>query len=111
MLVGDQDAVHIPALQVDIVQSLLDALVADPRVHQNMGFVRPYVNAVAAAAARNAYHSHIVGSSAFLSVRRPSICRLVSSKVPLLSILRSQNASNSASPAWLSIIARDFSSL
>ena len=49
--------------------------------------------------------------SAFLSVRRPSICRLVSSKVPLLSILRSQNASNSASPAWLSIIARDFSSL
>ena len=55
MLVGDDHPVQFRTLKANLVQPLLNALVADPGIHQNVGLVGAHINAVSAAAAGNAY--------------------------------------------------------
>ena len=104
--------VHIKRAEGTFV---LNPLVADPRIHQQVGAVRTYVNTVAAASAGNTYHSHVLQSFCLiyciliLFFRSLRICFLVSSTEPLLSITASENSLNPASGAWLSMMLSVFS--
>ena len=66
---GQQDPVDIPASQLQLPQPALHPLAADPHIHDQMGAVGPYVNAISAAAACNAAHSHVSLRPLYLLVR------------------------------------------
>ena len=55
MLMGNDHSVQLRALESDIIQALFYTLIAYSGVHQNMGLIGTYINAVSAAAAGNAY--------------------------------------------------------
>ena len=55
VLVGDEHPVQLASLDPDVIESLLDPVVADPRVDEDVGVLRSRIDAVAAAAAGDAY--------------------------------------------------------
>ena len=56
---GNQDSIHIIPAKANLIEPLLDPLIADPCIHQDMCVIGTYIDAVPAASACNAYHSHV----------------------------------------------------
>ena len=54
VLMGDENRVQDAGIDPQAVKPFFRPLSADPHIHQNMGGIRPHINAVSAAAAGNA---------------------------------------------------------